>query len=126
MSRSLSEVQSQLTHDTQHLRQQIAIFAEQTLPYLNEVHQLDLQTIIDSSQVFQGKVEDLPNLVSIASHEDLRVIRHDLRNVLNLMIGFAFVLKRDIVATLSPEQLTLLQQIHLDSQSLVDIVNEIQ
>lgn len=126
MSRSLSEVQSQLTQDTQYLRQQIAQFANQTAGTLNEIHQLDLQTIIDSSMAFQGKVDALPNLTGITSNEDLRIIRHDLRNVLNLMIGFAFVLHRDIASTLTPDQLQLLQQIHLDSKSLVDIVNEIQ
>jgi|GEM_PF-5080273 len=119
-------VQKDLQTRTATLYSQLTPLADEIHPQLSETLQLDLQTLMQSMQTFQEKLINLPNLNRPMDDLELRVVRHDLKNVLNIMVGFSFVMLRDITEMITEQQLSTLQLILSDSQALIEIVDQLR
>lgn len=126
MYKEFERVQKDLQQRTKSLFSRLIPLADEIRPQLTPILQLDLQTLIQSMQTFQEKLDKLPKFNRPMNDQELRVVRHDLKNVLNVMVGFAFVMQRDITELISEQQLSTLKTILSDSQALIEVVDQLR
>lgn len=91
---------------------------------LTEQQRGDIQAMQDGMDKFQIEMDNFPDF-STQSPQQLTILRHDLRNHLNLINGFAFVIVKGLSGDMSEHKLQVAQQIHLTSKALISIVNMI-
>jgi hypothetical protein len=84
----------------------------------------DIDAMIAGIDQFKAQMLNFPDL-STQSPQQLTVLRHDMRNHLNLMNGFAFVFVKGLGGELPTEKVEIAEQIHRLSKNLISIVNRI-
>lgn len=84
----------------------------------------DIAAMMAGIEQFQNEMQNFPDL-STQSPQQLTKLRHDMRNHLNLMNGFAFVFVKGLGGALPEEKIAIAQQIHNLSKALISIVNRI-
>lgn len=84
----------------------------------------DLDAMMAGVQQFKTEMQNFPDF-STQSPQQLKVLRHDLRNHLNLISGFAFVFMKGLGGDLPDEKVAVAEQIHKLSKGLIAIVNRI-
>lgn len=105
----------------EHLTKQ---FADENIYPLNDEQKGDIQAMEAGISQFKNEMDHFPDL-STQTPEQLMKLRHDLRNHLNLINGFAFVFVKGLGGDLPNSKLELAKQIHNLSKGLIGIVNRI-
>jgi hypothetical protein len=98
--------------------------SDESYDTLTDQQRDDIHAIQDGVDKFQLEMEDFPDF-STQTAQQLGVLRHDLRNHLNLVNGFAYVLVKGLSGEISEHKQQLAQQIHITSKALITIVNMI-
>lgn len=96
---------------------------ESTYPLTSD-QQGDISAMMAGVEQFKAEMRDFPDL-STQTPQQLTTLRHDMRNHLNLMNGFAFVFVKGLGGELPDEKIAIAQQIHNLSKGLIGIVNRI-
>jgi hypothetical protein len=96
---------------------------ESTYPLTAE-QQGDIAAMTAGVEQFKAEMRNFPDL-STQTPQQLTTLRHDMRNHLNLMNGFAFVFVKGLGGELPAEKVAIAEQIHRLSKSLISIVNRI-
>ena len=91
---------------------------------LTDEQRKDVEGLLAGVEQFMGQMRGFPDF-STQTPQQLTDLRHDLRNDLNLISGFAFVFTRGLGDELVPEKIAIAEQIHLLSKGLTSIVNKI-
>lgn len=104
-----------------HLADQLS---DESVYVLTDDQRGDVGAMIDGVNLFRDELDHFPDF-STQTPEQLTVLRHDLRNHLNLINGFAFVFVRGLGGELPEPKINLANQIHLLSKGLIGIVNRI-
>ena len=84
----------------------------------------DIKAMLAGIEQFKEQMHNFPDL-STQTPQQLTVLRHNMRNHLNLMNGFAFVFIKGLGGELPVEKVAIAEQIHRLSKSLISIVNKI-
>lgn len=84
----------------------------------------DMQAMMAGVNQFKLQMQNFPDF-STQSPQQLTTLRHDLRNHLNLIGGFAFVFVRGLGGEIPADKTEIAEQIHRLSKSLITIVNKI-
>ncbi len=84
----------------------------------------DVQAMITGVTEFKSKMQDFPDF-STQTPQQLKILRHDLRNHLNLIGGFAYVFISGLTGEIPSDKMEITEQIHRLSKSLITIVNKI-
>lgn len=84
----------------------------------------DIDAMTAGIDQFKAEMQHFPDL-STQSPQQLTILRHDMRNHLNLMNGFAFVFVKGLGGELPTEKVEIAEQIHRLSKGLISIVNRI-
>ena len=89
------------------------------------MQRLDIQTVYDASLDFQQHVEASIDIIRYGQDAELlRRLRHDLRNILNLIIGFSYMLLRqESQLTLSPTQAEAARNLSQLGDALIQTVD---
>lgn len=98
--------------------------ADESEHSLNVDQQDDIEAMIAGVQQFKTQVQDFPDF-STQTPQQLKVLRHDLRNHLNLIGGFAFVFLKGLSGDLPADKVAIAQKIQILSKGLIAIVNKI-
>jgi hypothetical protein len=105
----------------EHLTDQLS---DESVYPLTSDQQGDIAAMMDGVDKFKAEMRNFPDL-STQSPQQLTVLRHDMRNHLNLMNGFAFVFVKGLGGDLPEEKVAIAQKIHNLSKGLIGIVNRI-
>jgi len=84
----------------------------------------DYQAMMSGIEKFQQEMISFPDF-STQTSQQLTVLRHDLRNHLNLIGGFAFVFASGLGGDLPEQKTQIASQMHQISKGLLIIVNKI-
>jgi|GEM_PF-1800632 len=104
-----------------HLVEQLG---DESVYPLTSDQQGDIAAMTAGVEQFKAEMRNFPDL-STQSPQQLTTLRHDMRNHLNLMNGFAFVFVKGLGGELPAEKIAIAQQIHNLSKGLIGIVNRI-
>lgn len=91
---------------------------------LSEEQRGDMQAMMAGVNQFKQQMKDFPDF-STQTPQQLTKLRHDLRNHLNLIGGFAFVFTRGLGGEMPADKQEIAGQIHTLSKSLIAVVNKI-
>lgn len=97
---------------------------DETNDTLTDDQRADIQAMMAGVTQFQTEMLTFPDF-STQTPQQLSTLRHDLRNHLNLISGFAYVFVRGLGGEMSDEKLQIAGQIHQLSKGLISIVNRI-
>ena len=92
---------------------------------LTTMQREDGEIIYQSSLDLQNSIRRLPYQLSDQSSEELQIIRHDLRNHLNVILGFGHVLIQGISGHLPPMKFDVMCRVHTYGEALLKLVNQI-
>lgn len=104
-----------------HLTEELA---DESLSTLTDDQRGDIHAMIEGVNRFQDELSEFPDL-STQTTQQLTTLRHDLRNHLNLINGFAFVFVKGLGGDLPETKVAVANQIHQLSKGLIGIVNRI-
>jgi len=104
-----------------HLAEQLS--DESAYP-LDDVQRGDMQAMMAGVNQFKAQMQNFPDF-STQTPQQLTTLRHDLRNHLNLIGGFAYVFTRGLGGQMPADKMEIAAQIHRLSKSLITIVNKI-
>ena len=99
-------------------------FSDESIHPLTTDQRGDIRAMMAGVEQFKAEMLNFPDL-STQTPQQLSTLRHDMRNHLNLMNGFAFVFVKGLGGELPAEKVTIAQQIHNLSKGLIAIVNKI-
>jgi hypothetical protein len=102
-----------------------ALFNESN-PRLSPSHRNDLETIQSAARKFQRMVDDNRQILLSNENGILQQIRHDLKNTLNLVIGFTSLLLRESQSPLTPLQYATVQSIFNTGKTLLIAVEKLR
>lgn len=86
--------------------------------------QEDLRVLRDGALRFIAQWTHLKLALStLSDHEARRYHRHELKNTLNTVSGFAYLLLRDYSGRFEPEQFMAVQSVHSASKRLIELVS---
>lgn len=86
--------------------------------------QEDLRVLRDGALRFITQWTQLkPTLKTLSDGEARRYHRHELKNTLNTVSGFAYLLLRDYSGRFEPEQFMAVQSVHSASKRLIELVS---
>jgi len=106
----VSQLADQLRDESDHL--------------LTDEQRGDIQAMMAGVKQFKVQMQDFPDF-STQTPQQLKTLRHDLRNHLNLIGGFAFVFTRGLGGEMPADKMEIAGQIHRLSKSLITVVNKI-
>lgn len=93
---------------------------------LSPTQQADVQAILNSSQRFHTFAQmEMVTILNSQNDEELQRVRHQLRNYLNIVVGFSSLLVRELPDNLLMHMVTL-RNIHQAGESLMHYVNDIR
>ncbi|MCU0514909.1 MAG: hypothetical protein MUE40_20325 [Anaerolineae bacterium] len=127
MSTTLDSSAANLTPDAEALvRYCQALFNERN-PRLNAAQQTDLVTLYEAAVRFQKKSSNaMFRLSQNADEAILQRMRHDLKNELNIIIGFSRLMLREIRSPLTPLQYATMSTIYQAGMDLVTLVDTLR
>lgn len=103
-----------------------ALFNENN-PRLSASHHNDMQTIQAAAHKLHRMLDDNRQLLMQAGESTLlQQLRHDLKNTLNLVIGFTSLLLREARSPLTPLQYATVQSIHNTGKTLLTAVENLR
>ena len=103
-----------------------AMFNEKN-PKMTPEHQTDMETIHGAGVRFQKKTGHIAYRLDAAEDSTaLQKIRHDLKNELNIVIGFTRLILREIRTPLTPLQYATVGTIHQTGVDLLALVEQIR
>ena len=85
---------------------------------------LDITERIKAQQAMQN-AKETAEYASRAKSDFLANMSHELRTPLNAIIGFAEILRDELVGTLNPEQKECVRDIRVSGQHLLEMINDI-
>lgn len=102
-----------------------ALFNENN-PRLSPSHRNDLETVQAAARKFQRMLDDNRALLQSGENGVLQQFRHDLKNTLNLVIGFTSLLLRESQSPLTPLQYATVQSIFNTGKTLLIAVEKLR
>lgn len=103
-----------------------ALFNERN-PKMTPERQMDMETIHGAGVRFQKKAGHITyRLTAAADSALLQKIRHDLKNELNVIIGFTRLMLREIRTPLTPLQYATVGTIHQTGVDLLELVEQLR
>ncbi len=118
-------LENQLVFLAEQLVKWTAFFLESKQTTLTSMQQEDGETIYQSSLELQESIRRLPHQLSAKTTDELKDIRHDLRNHLNVILGFGHVLIQGISGHLPPMKFDVMCRIYTYGEALLKLVNQI-
>lgn len=97
---------------------------DETLFTLSDDQRGDMRAMLDGISRFHEELDEFPDF-STQTPQELTMLRHDLRNHLNLINGFAFVFVKGLGGELPETKVAIASRIHQLSKGLIGIVNRI-
>lgn len=95
--------------------------------HLSANHHNDMETIRAAAHKFHRMLDDNHHLVmQPGDGAVLQQLRHDLKNTLNLVIGFTSLLLRESRSPLTPLQYATVQSIHNTGKTLLTAVENLR
>lgn len=92
----------------------------------NPTQQEDIDIIHAATWDFQSALTSYTDTIYALDALRLQKLRHDLKNRLNLVVGYAALLKREAAATLSPAQQIILQGMLATADAIMCQLNELR
>lgn len=92
----------------------------------SETQQEDIALIRDAARGFQQYINEHSPTWYALEKSSLQILRHDLKNRLNIVSGYASLLKRELDAGISPAMLITLGGIVATCQQLISQINELR
>jgi len=103
-----------------------AMFKERNAKITRE-RQIDLETIHGAGMRFQKKAGDVSYaLMAVSDATSLQKLRHDLKNELNVIIGFSRLILRETRSPLTPLQYATVGTIHQTGMDLLALVDQLR
>ncbi len=103
-----------------------ALFNESN-PRLSPSHRNDLETIQSAARKFHHMLDDNRQMLTQSAENGLlQQMRHDLKNTLNLVIGFTSLLLRESQSPLTPLQYATVQSIFNTGKTLLIAVEKLR
>lgn len=109
------------------LNQHLGELQQPTLLPLTDRVRSDLRMLKDGIEEFHRRFKREQDVLRTSTDADkVRRIRHDLRNALSLVVGFAALLLREIPPPFTPPQRTALTDLEACARELLALVTSIE
>ncbi len=115
---------------TKHGKKQIWEFSSSLLGILPDGRNLGISMALNITERIRAqqtmqRAKETAEYASRAKSDFLANMSHELRTPLNAIIGFAEILRDELVGSINPEQKECVNDIHTSGQHLLEMINDI-